>query len=204
MTDAREPVEVVIDEVLIDRGADKTTIMLTEEGHLVIRTPDDLHVRRIPAPANDTATAVAKGSLELGQKLQDGSVFAGLTADGKQQIFAMPTDLDVTVIFNDAAKAVEKLNSKNTLGHNDWQIPALDSLHILQKNQNEGSLKGTFKTAYAGGSDYPDWYWSSTPHPNTPVLVGFVPFWDGDEGWDRRDNHRLSCRPVRLVAAPGL
>ena len=82
-----------------------------------------------------------------GQKMADGSIFVGLTADGKQQIFAMPTDLGVTMTFNAAAKTVEKLNADKAFGHNDWQIGSLDVMRVLQKNQNEGSLKGTFKTA---------------------------------------------------------
>ena len=152
------------------------------------------------------SAAAAQAALALGQQTADG-VYAGLTADGKQQIYAMPTDLDVTMTFNDAAKAVKKLNAKNALGHNDWQIPALDNLHVLQKNQNQGSLKGTFKTASSrDGSDCPDWYWSSTPHRDYPLLVDRVRFSDGNENWDTKDYFRLSCRPVRLlpVAAPSL
>src|ERR1700674_1093403 len=82
--------------------------------------------------------------LEIGAKMPDGSLFAGLTTDGKQQIYAMPTDLDVTMTFNDAAKRVEKLNADKFLGHDDWQIPSLDNLRVFYKNQNEGALKGTF------------------------------------------------------------
>src|ERR1019366_9539170 len=95
------------------------------------------------------ATGANKVTLELGQLTKDG-VYAGLTADGKQQIYAMPTDLrtrflkrSLTMTFSDASKVVEKLNEKNALGHNDWEIPNLANLHILQKNQNEGNLKGT-------------------------------------------------------------
>ena len=140
--------------------------------------------------------------LVLGQEMPDHSIYAGLTADGKQQIFAMPTDLSVTTTFNDAAKAVEKLNADKALGHDDWQIPSLENLHALQKNQNAGSLKGTFKTASFSGSAYPDWHWSPTPHRGYPAYVGIVRFSDGLEDWEHKDNLRLSCRPVRLVAAP--
>ena len=163
-----------------------------------------------PAAANDTA-AIAAVAPVLCQQTADG-VYAGLTADGKQEIYAMPKDLTTTLgfktmTFNKAAKAVKKLNAKNALGHNDWQIPALDNLHVLQKNQNQGSLKGTFKTASSrDGSDCPDWYWSSTPHRDYPLLVDRVRFSDGNENWDTKDYFRLSCRPVRLlpVAAPSL
>jgi hypothetical protein len=172
------------------------TIELAADGHLVITAPGVTVIHK-PAPANDTS-AIA---LLAGAKMVDGSVFAGMTADGKQQIYAMPDDLDVTMTFNDAAKAVKKLNSQKALGHDDWQIPGKENLLILQKNQNEGTLKGTFKTAAASGSDYPDWYWSSTEHRDDPSGVWAVRFSDGYGGWDPKDNLRLSCRPVRLVAA---
>jgi hypothetical protein len=145
-----------------------------------------------------------EATLEIGQQTADG-VYAGLTVDGKQQIFAMPTDLNVTMTFSDAAQAVKKLNAENAFGHNDWQIPALDNLHVLQKNQNEGSLKGTFNTnGEWSGSDLPYWYWSSTPNRFYPTYVAIVRFSGGDEFWVPKYYYRLSCRPVRLVASPSL
>lgn len=144
----------------------------------------------------------AKETLELGQKMQDGSIYAGRTVSGFiQQIFAMPTDLSATMTFNEAAEAVEKLNAENALGHNDWQIPSLDSLRILQKNQNEGYLKGTFATASSGVCD---WYWSSKQAsslfgPSLPFKVDIC-FSDGRKLWNPEYN-TLSCRPVRMVLA---
>jgi hypothetical protein len=179
-------------------------VELNSNGNVVVHTNGTVEVR--PAAANDTVISAAKASLEVGAKMADGSVFAGLTTDSKQQIFAMPTDLDITMTFNDAAKSVEKLNANKFLGHSDWQIPTLENLYVLQKNQNEGALKGTFKTAAANRSVYPVWYWSSSQDRVYPSLVRFVRFDDGDDGADHKDIRRLSCRPVRLVAvsaAPG-
>ncbi|MDE2337164.1 MAG: DUF1566 domain-containing protein [Alphaproteobacteria bacterium] len=201
MIEEREPVEVIIDEIIIDKSADKTTAELTEEGHLVIRAPHRLSVRELDAAVNDTAMAAGK-SLELGAKMADGSVYAGLTADGKSRIFAMPEDLDVTMTFNNAAKAVKKLNSQKALGHDDWQIPLLENLRVLQKNQNEGALKGTFKTASSRGSGYPHWYWSSTEFRDALDFVHLARFTDCHETWNHKDyDGRRSCRPVRLVTS---
>jgi hypothetical protein len=152
------------------------------------------------------ATGANKVPLELGQITKDG-VYAGLTADGKQQIFAMPKDLDVLMTFNDAAKAVEELNTANSFGHNDWQIPTLENLHVLQKNRKKGKLKGTFNTTDKRYADVSSgWYWSSTESPADPDYVDNVRFSNGDEIWYGKDSWRLSCRPVRLlpVAAPSL
>ncbi|MGH9422572.1 MAG: DUF1566 domain-containing protein [Thermoanaerobaculia bacterium] len=181
---------VVLNGVTIEQAAD---------GHLVITAPGGTVLNK-PAPANDTSVA----ALKLGMAMTDGSIFAGLTADGKQYILAMPTDLDVTMTFNDAAKAVNRLNATKTLGHDDWQIPSLENLRVLQKNQNEGALKGTFNTASPNGPTFPGEYWSTTGYTGSYNLSCFthdVRFADAGENFFHKDNFRLSCRPVRLVAA---
>jgi hypothetical protein len=151
-------------------------------------------------PANHTAIAAAQEALELGAKMADGTVYAGLTPGGTSQIFAMPVDLPVLMTFNDAAKAVQELNGQKAFGHDDWQIPSLEGLRVLYKIHNEGALKGTFNTVVSG-SDGPGWYWSSTEYRDNPSYVWGVRFSEGSEVWHLKDTFRLSCRPVRLVAA---
>jgi len=72
----------------------------------------------------------------------------------------------------------------------------------LFDHQNKGAFKGTFKTAAASGSVYPDWYWSSTENCDLPSFVWFVRFSDGGVVWHLKDRFRLSCRPVRVVEVP--
>lgn len=188
-------VEVKVGKDLSTATINGTKVEISPEGSLIVYTNGTVKIK--PVPANDTS----KIALETGYKMADGSIFADLTADGKQQIFAMPTDLDVAMTFNDTAKAVKKLNSQKSLGHDDWQILSLENVRVLYKNQNEGALKGTFKTAAASGSDYPDWYWSSTQDSDYSSLVYIVRFSGGTQDWGHKDTSRLSCRPVRLVAA---
>ena len=160
-----------------------------------IRAESDEHLQQAEAEATNAV-------FKIGGVMADSSIFAGLTADGKQQIYAMPTDLDVTMTFNDAAKRVEKLNADKFLGHDDWQIPSLENLRVLYRNKNENALKGTFNTTNKGsGSDCPDWYWSSTENRDNSSYVRGVRFSDGGEFWFHKDSGILSCRPVRLVEA---
>lgn len=176
------------------------TVEMAADGSLIVSTNGKVTVK--PAATDAPAIQAAKAALKIGAKMADGSIFAGLTADGKHQIYAMPADLDVTMSFNKAAKAVKTLNNNKALGHDDWQIPNLENLRALQKNQNEGALKGTFKTAANGGSCCPDWYWSSTELRDNPSSVLGVRFPDGYEGWHLKDTYHLSCRPVRLTPVP--
>jgi hypothetical protein len=144
-------------------------------------------------------------TLEPGTRMEDGSVYAGLTADGKQQILAMPTDLDVTMNFNDAATVVKKMNADKALGHDDWQIGSLEVTRVLQENRDKGALKGTFNTTdKRSGFYFPYWYWSSTPNRLYPTNVDSVRFSDGFESWNHKDSIQLSCRPVRLVPVGAL
>lgn len=100
-----------------------------------------------------------------------------------------PHDLPNTMTFLDAEKEVAKLGG-------GWRIPTLEELRLMYKNKDS-----TFCTKPSNGSDCPGWYWSSTEGRGHSSRVHGVRFSDGGEGWDPKDDGRLSCRPVRLVAA---
>ncbi len=147
----------------------------------------------------DAAAAEKEANPEIGDQMQDGSVYAGLTADGKRQIFAMPEDFDMTLTFNEAAKQVAKLNAGQALTHDDWEIPKLEYLQALRDNQNKGKFKDSFKVAAANRHNLLDCYWSSGTYgdPLTPVIN-----FSGDEpGLVDKDSLDVNCncRLVRLV-----
>lgn len=102
--------------------------------------------------------------LGLGQQTEDG-IYAGLTLNGKQQIFVYPEDI-ISSQFNDAAKAVEKLNTDKALNHDDWQIGSRDVMYVVQKNRHEGKLEGSFlekkgDPSVHGSNDWSASYWTS-------------------------------------------
>ena len=85
----------------------------------------------------------------IGQKMEDGSIFAGLTRDGKHEIYAMPKDVRVKGSFNKVAEAVAKLNWKFKFGHNDWQIGSVEAVQVVRKNlAEEGPLQDSFKESF--------------------------------------------------------
>ncbi len=143
------------------------------------------------------AAAEKEANPEIGDQMKDGSVYAGLTEDGTQKIFAMPTDLDVAMTFNDAAKRITELNADNALGHDDWQIPSLKNLEVLYENKKEGSLKDTFNTDY--DSEHPNYYCSSTTGGHDSSIMFYARFNNGYEDWGGKDANQYSCRPVRLA-----
>ena len=122
--------------------------------------------QELTAPANDTAIKTATDALAVGDKMQDGSIFAGVSPDTGKQMFAMPADADLTMTFNGAAQYAKKLNAEKALGHDDWRVPTKAELNTLFENREKGALKGTFNVTCS----YPSgWYWSGTP-----VTVNFA------------------------------
>jgi hypothetical protein len=163
-----------------------------------VLSPISEQMRKEEEDAAAATAAEKEASPEIGDQMQDGSVYAGLTADGTQRIFAMSKDL-VTTTFNNASKAVKKLNAdKNkNLGHDDWQIPTLENLRVLYKNQGEGKLRYTFQTV--GNGSGPRSYWSSTENSLKRSRMENIRFSDGRWISDSKRGPELNCRPVRLV-----
>ena len=112
-----------------------------------------------------------------------------------------PKNLPVAT-YLDQVKAVELINSAGFHGHNDWHIPTLEQVRLQYANKDM-AIGEPFITENSG-SGYPVWYWSSTEDRGTSSGVRSVRFSDGDEHSSHKDGRRLSCRPVRLVAAPSL
>lgn len=144
-------------------------------------------IQNPPAPA-------VKDRTPAGIDMEDGSVLVATGVNGKQ-IFALPVDLGFAANFNNTVKAVKKLNERKALGHDDWQIPDFHTMKILQQNQNQGSLKGTFNPKKS------NWYWSSSQDEEDPFGAWAIGLSDGRSGWGRKSKAHLSCRHVRIVAA---
>ena len=154
-------IEETGDTVIIKR--DGVEIDLGPNHSVVVHSDGDVRVQSVPA--NDTTITAAKAALEAGDKMQDGSICAGVSPDTGKQMFAMPADAGLTMAFNRAEQYAKKLNAEKSLGHDDWRVPTKAELDTLSWNREKGALKGTFNT----GSDASGWYWSGTP-----VTVNFA------------------------------
>lgn len=105
-----------------------------------------------------------------------------------QDFEVYPHDLP-TMTYVNAVKAVEAMGD-------GWRIPTREELQLMYEQREE---IGGFCTEYKGGSDFPQWYWSSTELRVNPSFVWFAVFSDGNVDWYLKDSFRLSCRPVRSV-----
>ena len=121
---------------------------------------------------------------KIGDKVPDGTVYAGVSPDTGKTMFTTPADAPLTYRFNEAGKHAAKLDAH---GHQDWRVPTKGELNVLYNN-----------CAVIGGFDisgsYPaGWYWSSSQNNYGGAWV--QRFSDGHQGYGLKS----SGSPLRCV-----
>src|SRR5690348_11659433 len=115
--------------------------------------------------------------LKVGQRMPDGTIFAGISPDTNRPMYTTPADARLVLQWDAAMDRAAKLDAH---GHQDWRVPTKNELNVLFANQ-----------AAIGGFDergvYPAvGYWSSTEE--SPDLAWAERFSDGDQRWDVKIN----------------
>ncbi len=139
------------------------TVEVHADGSIAAHTAGDVDAWtngsvRVHAPANDTAKI--KTTPEIGDEMEDGTIYAGISPYTGNPMYATPANAPLTYTFNQAQEYAEKLDAH---GHKDWRAPSKGELNVLWENRNKGKLAGTFNET---GSDPAGWYWSSSPYGN--------------------------------------
>ena len=98
-------------------------------------------------PANIRTAAVP------GDKMMDGAIYAGISPDTGEPMYATPADAPLTMTFNDAVSYAKKLDAH---GHRDWRLPSKAELKVLFNNR---AAIGGFNVS---GSSPAGWYRSGT------------------------------------------
>jgi hypothetical protein len=124
--------------------------------------------------------------INIGDEMEDGTIYAGISPDTNQPMYATPTDAPGTYTFKEAARYAESLDAHR---HHDFHAPSIGELNVLFQNRNKGKLKETFNET---GSSPAGWYWSSSSSYD-------------DYGWAQRfsdgnqDAYRLYASSLRCV-----
>jgi hypothetical protein len=116
-------------------------------------------VKPLVVNANDVRPETGVGdnaARRIGDVMPDGTVFAGISPDTNEPMYATPADPALTFIFNEAKEYVQFLNMIKTLGHDDWRVPTKNELSTLF---NHRAAIGGFN---ASGSYPASYYWSSS------------------------------------------
>lgn len=100
-------------------------------------------------------TRVSGGAPQIGDKMPDGTIYAGISPDSSGPMYAMAAD-GPRVKFEEAQSYASHLDSQ---GHQDWRLPSKAELQVLFDN----------RAAIGGFSPHfnPSTYWSSTPYDQT-------------------------------------
>jgi uncharacterized protein DUF1566 len=123
---------------------------------------------------------------QIGDEMEDGTIYAGISPNTHEAMYATPADAPLTYTFNQAQKYAKKLDAH---GHKDRRVPSKGELNVLFQNR---AAIGGFD---ASGSDPAEWYWSASL-----VNYGF------DVAWAQRfsdgyqyDNTRRNDSSLRCV-----
>jgi hypothetical protein len=93
-----------------------------------------------------------------GDKMPDGTIYAGISPDTKNPMYAMPADAPLAMTFNEAAEHAKIANSQKTYSHDDWRVPTKNELNVMFNSR--AAIAGFDVT----GSCPTGWYWSATPY----------------------------------------
>jgi hypothetical protein len=131
---------------------------------------------------------------QIGDKMPDGTIFAGISPDTKKPMYATPADAPLAMRFNEACEYARNLVA---YGHKDWHVPTRAELNVLFNNR---AKIGGFTTTHSkpsplgrGGEKHPGWYWTNSPGRDWSHAQRF------SDGWKEEidELHLLSSRPVR-------
>jgi hypothetical protein len=127
----------------------------------------------------------AKKSLQIGARMRDGTILAGISPDTGKPMYATPYDTTLTMKWRQANEYAANLDA---YGHKDWRVPTPGELNVLF--QNRAAIQGFNLTGkYPEGS-----YWSTYPDGNHTLQQSFR---DGDTTKNLLKFGRSSVRLVR-------
>jgi hypothetical protein len=154
----------------------------------------NIHLR--PPPSTETIRAIASDTLQaggwvepppepkIGDKMPDGTIFAGISPDTNKPMYATPADA-LTMTFNEAKEYAAKLDAH---GHQDWRVPTKAELNVLFNNR--AAIGGFDGNAPGSGG----MYYSSSP--NEVWSIWGQHFGSGDQqAYDK--TYHSSVRAVR-------
>ena len=110
----------------------------------------------VHAAVNDDAKPAAKAEPKPGDRMSDGTIFAGISPETNIPMYTTPRDAGLTYTFNEAQKYAGGLNKTKAHDHDDWRVPTKKELDVLFNNR--AAIGGFDETgSYPAGR-----YWSSS------------------------------------------
>lgn len=95
----------------------------------------------------------ASEPLEIGDKMPDGTIYAGISPNTGEPMYVTAADAFLTVEWKNAMDYAAELDAH---GHQDWRLPSTGELNTLFNNR---AAIGGFDVT---GSHPESWYWSAS------------------------------------------
>src|SRR5947209_19638573 len=90
-------------------------------------------VRLHPAAnVNEKPSTSTPAELKPGERMPDGSVYAGISPDTNEPMYATPADAPLTMKWKQAMEFAARLDAH---GHQDWHVPTKSELNVLFQNR---------------------------------------------------------------------
>jgi hypothetical protein len=116
------------------------------------------------------------GLPRVGDKMPDGSIFAGISPDTSKPMYTRPEDVRLSWTFNEAQRFGREVSQ---YVNQDWRVPSKGELNVLF--QNRAAIGG-----FDESGSYPaGWYWSSSQYSD--YAAWDQRFSDGRQGYDGKD-----------------
>lgn len=123
--------------------------------------------------------------LAIGQRLPEGSVYAGINPFNGAPLFTMGYDFNAPGSWGEA---IHRCSRAEKHGKNDWRLPSQDELNVLFENR---LLIGGFNLTAA--------YWCSVP---TYLHIHWCQWFDSGDQTTRNAHSQLCVRAVRGFNKP--
>ena len=120
-----------------------------------VRLHKGLSHQQVAKVADQTLASRGVKPTEPGDKMSDGSIYAGISPDTGKPMYAAATDAPQLMTFEQAKAYAASLDAH---GHKDWRVPSKAELQALFDNR---SAIGGFNET---GLDFAGYYWSGSPY----------------------------------------
>lgn len=129
---------------------------------------------RVDPPSHPVPTAPV-----IGQSMEDGTVYAGISPDTGRAMYATPKDTGLCATWH---KAMDHAATLDAHGHKDWRVPTADELNQLFRH-----------CADIGGFLTYGWYWSSSQLDKDHAWAQRF------SDWSRFNSHKNLTSALRCV-----
>lgn len=130
------------------------------DGSILVHTNGNAKVCPV---ANDDSKAATSSEPKIGDKMPDGTIYAGISPETNKPMYAMPADAPLTMTFNEAREYAAKGAKFKAYGHQDWRVPTKVELNVLFNNRSAiGGFNLTNSLDGRNFSNTAGCYWSAS------------------------------------------